>query len=355
MADLELADPSDEPFRELTLDRFLHEQPARRRAALAVQAVDHEDDRVERSLEIGVFEHHDGILAAELEVQALQRRRALSHDRAAGRRLADERDGADRGMLRRGFAGRFAEPVNRVQHTGRQSGRGRNLGEQRRRDGAPLGRLVHDGAAGSQSRRDLPRRQHERRVPGRDRRDRAERLAHRVIDVLARRQRQAALRFGRFVGKEPKILGAALRGRRHEANRLTGVDRFEQRDLFRPRLDRVGDVVQQIASVAAREIAPGRERALRGLRGRRNIRRVAGGDGREQRVVQRRAVLERLPGYRRPCRAVDEVLHTADAQARQVLLRFGDVAVERTGATHGLPPRRLTYSCRLFFLKFSTG
>src|SRR6185436_2007721 len=41
MTDLDLAYALDEALREFVLDGLLHEQPARRRAALAVQAVDH--------------------------------------------------------------------------------------------------------------------------------------------------------------------------------------------------------------------------------------------------------------------------------------------------------------------------
>ena len=78
MADLELATRSASRVRELLVDRGLHEQPARRRAALAVQAVDHEHHGVERAIEIGIVEHDDRVLAAELEVHALQRRRALA-------------------------------------------------------------------------------------------------------------------------------------------------------------------------------------------------------------------------------------------------------------------------------------
>ena len=48
-------------------------------------------DGIERAVEIRIVEHDDRVLAAELEMHALQRRRALRHDGAAGRRLADER------------------------------------------------------------------------------------------------------------------------------------------------------------------------------------------------------------------------------------------------------------------------
>ena len=82
-----------EPFDELVVDRSLDEQPARRRAPLAVEAVDHEHHGIEGAIEVGVVEHDDRVLAAELEVQALQRRRRLGLDQRSGLRLTDERDG----------------------------------------------------------------------------------------------------------------------------------------------------------------------------------------------------------------------------------------------------------------------
>jgi hypothetical protein len=355
VADLDRAHARRKPLRELALDGFVHEQAARRRAALAVQAVDHEHDGVERPLQVRVVEHDDGVLAAELEVQALQRRRGLRHDRAARGRLADERDGADARVLGGGLARRLAEAVHRVQHAGRQARRGRNLGEQRGRDRAPLGGLVNHRAAGCERRRDLPRRQHERRVPRRDSRHGAEWLAQRVIHVVARRQRQAAARFGRLVCEEAEVLGTAFRRRRHEPDRLARVERLEQRDLFGARLDRVGDRVQPLTPLAARQVAPRRERTLRRVGRCRNVGRAAFGHGREHGVVDRRARVERSARLRRALRAVDEILHAALAVAREILLGLRGIVLERRASGHDLPPRRFTCSCRLFFLKFSTG
>ncbi len=97
--DIELTDAFHELRIEFVLDGFLHEQAARRRATFTVQAVDHEHDRVQRAIEIGILEHDDRVLAAELEMHALQRVRALPHDVAAGHRFADERDRLDRRVL----------------------------------------------------------------------------------------------------------------------------------------------------------------------------------------------------------------------------------------------------------------
>mgnify|MGYP003694013469 CR=1 FL=1 len=90
MADLQRLHPRGELFDELFGDALLHQEPARRGAALAVERVDHEHDRIERAVEIGVVEHDHRVLAAEFEMHALQGRRALRHDRRAGRAFADE-------------------------------------------------------------------------------------------------------------------------------------------------------------------------------------------------------------------------------------------------------------------------
>src|SRR3954469_22035957 len=74
MPDLQGLYPGRELFDEFCGDALLNQQPARRGTALAVQRVDHEHDRIQRPVEIGVVEHDDGILAAELEMNALQGR-----------------------------------------------------------------------------------------------------------------------------------------------------------------------------------------------------------------------------------------------------------------------------------------
>ena len=183
----------------------LHQQARGGRAALAVQRVDHEHHGIERAVEVGVVEHDDGVLAAELEVHALQGGRALAHDGRAGGALADEADGLDVGMLGQRLAGFLAEAVHRVHDAGGQAGLVHQAHQQIGGDGRPLGRLVHDRAAGGQGRRDLPGREHERRVPRRDDADRADRHARRHVPVVGGRQVEA-------------VAGVRPRGRRRSGS-----------------------------------------------------------------------------------------------------------------------------------------
>ena len=61
-----------ETVGEVVVDGLLHQDPTRTGATLAVQAVDHEDDGVERPFEVGIVEDDHRILAAQLEVHPLQ-------------------------------------------------------------------------------------------------------------------------------------------------------------------------------------------------------------------------------------------------------------------------------------------
>src|SRR6266496_4689772 len=95
MPDLQRLHPGRQLLDEFFGNALLNQQPTRRGAALAVQRVDHEDNRIQRAVEIRVVEYDHRVLAAELEMDALQGRRTLRHDRGAGRTLADKADRLD--------------------------------------------------------------------------------------------------------------------------------------------------------------------------------------------------------------------------------------------------------------------
>ena len=100
-------------------------------------------------------------------------------------------------------------------------------------------------------RRDLPRRQHEGRVPGRDHADRADRRPRRVVQMSIGRQREPVARRLGAIGIEAEILRAAERRLRHEADRLAAVPALEHGDIVGAALDTVGDRVQQVAAPRA--------------------------------------------------------------------------------------------------------
>ena len=83
---------------ELVVDAALHEDPGAVRAHLAGGEEVGEQRRRHRRLEIGVVEHDQRRLAAELERDVLERRCGIGHHDLAGRRLARERDLGDPAM-----------------------------------------------------------------------------------------------------------------------------------------------------------------------------------------------------------------------------------------------------------------
>ena len=339
MADAQLGHALRQLGDEFVVDRALHQQPARRGATLAVQAVDHEHDGIERTVEVGVVEHDDRILAAQFQVHALQRGRALRHDQAAGGRFADEADGTDRIVLRERAAGGFTDAVDQIHDAGRQPGFEHDLGQQACGQRAPFGRFVHHRAAGGQRRRDLPGRQHERRVPRRDHADRAERLAHRVVHVRIGGQRQAIGRIRRAIGEEAEVLGAAQRGLAHEAPGLAGIHALDQRDLVGALLDAVGHFVQQAAAFAAVQRAPGAEGVARRFAGCRHFGFGAAGHAAQQLAIDRRVIVEHfaLAGHRL---AVDQVTQRFALEARQVAVGLRQFLVEFAAHGFSLPACR---------------
>src|SRR5690606_13620151 len=142
--------------RELVVYGVLYEDAAARSAALAVEAVDHEADGVQRTLQVRVVEHHGRVLTTQLEVDAFEGGGALGHDLRPGRALADERYRLDVGVLGERPACRLAEAVDDVQHAGRQARLQRELSQTSARQRRPLRRLVHDRATCGKRGRDLP-------------------------------------------------------------------------------------------------------------------------------------------------------------------------------------------------------
>src|SRR6202453_5290816 len=83
-----------------------------------------------------------GVLAAELEMHALQGIRALLHDERAGRAFADKADGPDVGVFGQSLARVLTHAVDDVPHARRQSGRFGDLDQEPRGQWRKLRRLV---------------------------------------------------------------------------------------------------------------------------------------------------------------------------------------------------------------------
>ena len=296
VADLDLLHALGDPRGKFVGDRFLHQQAARRRAALAVERVDHEHDGIERAVEVGVVEHDDRVLAAEFEMHALQRRRAL-------RMIAEPvalsptkpmalMSGCSVSALPASsprpctvLTTPSGTPASSISRTSRSAVTGDHsaglwttvqpaasagaIFQVESMNGVFHGVMMPTGPIGD---------------------------AHGDVPVFRRGQVQPVAGEVHAVGKEAEILGGAHRGLRHEADRLAGVVAFEHRDLVGMRLDGVGDLVQDGLALAGIELAPGLERGLGRLRGRVDVGGVAARDRGDHRVVDRRRGLEGLAG-----------------------------------------------------------
>ena len=193
IADADAAGGLDEVVQKSVVDRLL-DQDARARAAVLAGVVEHGVRRRRGGpLQIGVGEDHVRGLAAELERDALDRRRRALHHLPADLRRARE---ADLGHVRvldepraddRALADEHVDDAfgdTRLQH---------ELREPERRQRRQLRRLQHDRVAARERRAELPRGDVEREVPRHDQADHAERLAEGHVDAARDRDRLAVV------------------------------------------------------------------------------------------------------------------------------------------------------------------
>jgi hypothetical protein len=80
----------DEPAHEFVVYAILHDETARRGAALSGGAERAPEHAVERQIQVGVVEHDHGILAAHFEREALVHAAADLADDASGVRRSGE-------------------------------------------------------------------------------------------------------------------------------------------------------------------------------------------------------------------------------------------------------------------------
>ena len=130
-------------------------------------------------VEIGIVEHDERRIAAELHRRALDSTGALLHQQLADRRRAGERQLANRRVGRQLVADLAGLAGKNVHDAGGNAGALGELGERERRQRRCIGGLAHDRAAGSKCRGDLPGEHRVREVPRRD----AGNDAHRLLDA----------------------------------------------------------------------------------------------------------------------------------------------------------------------------
>ena len=117
---------------EVVGDRPVDDHARARRAALAGRPERGPQDPVGREVEVRVLEHHDGVLAAELEAEPLELAAGPLGDRPARLRAAGERDDADVRVVDDRVADVAAGAGDEVDDAGRKARLVHELDEERR-------------------------------------------------------------------------------------------------------------------------------------------------------------------------------------------------------------------------------
>ena len=209
-----------------------------------------------------------------------------------------------------------AQPLDDVEHAGRQAGFGGERTEQMRGHRRHFRWLCHHAVSRRERGSDLPGEQVEREVPGRDARHRTERLAQRVVERDLVGGMRLAGELGDGVGEEVEVLHRAgdvyrLRG----GERLSRIDRFRAGELLQIALDQAREPAQELRSLRGRRRRPGGKRAERCRHRPIDVPAVGAGDARVRLAGRGIDVVQPLPagGGRMP--SVDEVqdvLHPAE-------------------------------------------
>ena len=265
VADAELPHRGDQLLGERLVDAVLHQQAVRAHAGLPGVAVLGRDRARDRGVEVGVVEHDERRVAAELERHLLHRLRALRHQqladlgRAGERQLAHARIAVSTPPISR------AGPVSTLNTPAGMPARCGELGERERGVGRLRRRLADDRAAGGERGRDLARDHRRREIPRRDRGDDADRLAqhHDALVGLVARDQVAVDALG-FLG-EPLDEGGGIGDLALRlGERLALLGGHEPREVVRVQHDQVVPAAQEHRALLRGLRGPGREGGVRG-------------------------------------------------------------------------------------------
>ncbi len=139
----------DDRVEQLVVDRLLDDHPTGAGACLTAERERRPGDDVGGGVEVGVGEHDDRVLAAELELQSLAEVGG-GVDLASDCGRSGERHRGDVGMGDE--MGPGGEAVHDVEHAGRQAGVDERLGQPVAHQRSHRRRLEHDGVAGGEGR-----------------------------------------------------------------------------------------------------------------------------------------------------------------------------------------------------------
>ena len=253
---------------ELVVDTVLHIEAVGADAGLSGVAILRCERTFDCGIDVGVVEHDERSMAAELECELLDRRRALRHQQAAYRSRAGERQvshGRTRAEHLADLDRALAVGSQHVDHAIGQARAPGQFSQRQRRQRRLLCRLDHDGAAGGERRRDFPRDHRDREIPRRDRGTDTDRLLECQQAPVGRRRRQhVAVHTLGFLGKPFDEAGAVhdLAARLGHGFALLGS--HQQGEVIGMRDDQVEPSPQDHGALLAGLRRPARESLLRG-------------------------------------------------------------------------------------------
>ena len=243
----------DDGVHEPVVNRFRDNQARRGRAPLAGREERALDGDVGRQVDVGVVNDDERVLAAHLELTLGQPCRTCLRDRVAGGNRSCKADPGDTAIVDEDRSDLRPASHDEVERAGRQAGAADNL---RQRPGAARRRvrwLEHDRVPVGQGRGDLPGRDRDRKIPGRDERDHANRLA-RDVHRHAGPHRGDQLAGGpqRLAGEELEDLAGAADFTARLGRRLALFTRQQIAKLGLTRQDFRADAIEGVRALLRR-------------------------------------------------------------------------------------------------------
>ena len=189
--DLELLGAFHQLGLQRLVDAALDDHARRCGAALTGRPEGRPDNAVDGEIEVGVVHDDDRVLPAKLQVHVLELVGRVLRDEDARLARPGERDHRHVGMTNERVTRLLAETVHDLHDSLRYTGFVEDVDEPLCEQRRVLGRLQHDGVATHERRAQLPGRDRDREVPGRDGADDAHRhpdAHHELVAKLGRRR-----------------------------------------------------------------------------------------------------------------------------------------------------------------------
>ncbi len=209
------------------------------------------------AVEIGILEHDVRRLAAELERDPLQALRRGLVDLRAGRVRTGEGDLGDAGMADQLGADLRPEAGDHVEDAVGNAGFLRQRGEFQRAGRGEFRRLDDDGATGGERGGAFPGDEQQRRIPGGQRRDDADRLMRGVGKGLRLVDRhQAAFELVDEPAEIPPPLRMIAQLPQHLGHQLAVVAHLDLGETLRVRGDEIAELAHDLAPRGRRHLRP---------------------------------------------------------------------------------------------------